>query len=50
MLQKFETQNVILLGVPFGNFRKFYNFDVGPIESYKIDNKEKGGVLPKSSL
>lgn len=49
MLQKFETQNVILLKVPFWNFRKIYNFDVGLIKSYKIDNKEKCGALPKSS-
>jgi hypothetical protein len=49
MLQKFETQNVILLKVPFWNSRKIYNFDVGLIESYKIDNKEKCGALPKSS-
>lgn len=42
MLQKFETQNVILLKVPFGNFRKIYNFDARHIKSYKIDNKEKG--------
>jgi hypothetical protein len=49
MFQNFETQNVTLLGVPFGNFRKIHNFDVGPIKNYKVDNKEKGGALPKSS-